>query len=134
MHGRTGLAQVMDAAKSKPRPFDYVLVDDTSRFGRNKADTFKNRDILRFHKVHLYFVEDGLDSSDLHFNEVFHNKAHRDETYSKNSSYKIRGAREARFLEGYNPGGYCLNIATFRLRTPPERVIMGSRSWWMSDK
>ncbi len=107
IHGRTGLAQVMDAARAKPKPFDYVLVDDTSRFGRNKADTFKNRDILRFYKVHLYFVEDGLDSSDLHFDEVFHNKAHRDEGYSKTLSYKIKGARRERFLEGYNPGEYC---------------------------
>ena len=107
IHGRTGLSQVIDAAKAKPKPFDYILVDDTSRLGRNKGDTFKNVDIIRFYKVRLYFVEDGLDSGQSWFDAAFHQKAHRDEAYSKTLSYKVKGARRRRFLEGYNPGGYC---------------------------
>lgn len=107
IHGRTGLKQLMDLAKTKPRPFDYIIVDDTSRFGRNKADTFKNVDILTFYGVNLYFVEDALDSAEPWFEQAFHHKAYRDEEFSKSHGHKIKRGRRGRFLNGYHPGGYC---------------------------
>lgn len=105
--GRVGLQTVMDWAKAKPKPFEYILVADTSRFGRNKADSFKNVDILNFHEVYLYFVEDGLDSSESWFNQAFHQNAQRDEEQSKSIGRKIKRGRLGRFLAGYNPGGGC---------------------------
>jgi len=105
--GRIGLKTVMDWAKSKPKPFEYILVADTSRFGRNKADSFKNVDILNFHKVYLYFVEDALDSSESWFDQAFHQNAQRDEEQSKSIGRKVRRGRTGRFLAGYNPGGGC---------------------------
>jgi DNA invertase Pin-like site-specific DNA recombinase len=107
IHGRTGLKTVMDFAKAKPKLFDYIIVDDSSRFGRNKTDAFKNVDILHFHKVRLYFVEDGLDSGEHWFDQAFHNNAQRDEQYSKSLGHKVRRGRRGRFINGYNPGGYC---------------------------
>lgn len=36
--GRAALERLLLAAAAKPRPFDCVLVDDTSRLARNKLD------------------------------------------------------------------------------------------------
>jgi len=107
IHGRDGLAQLKEAAKSKPKPFDYVLVDDTSRLGRNKADVFKIVDVLSFHKIWLYFVEDGLDSSEPWFDNAFTGKAQRDQEYSKSLAHKVRRGKRGRFLAGYHPGNTC---------------------------
>jgi DNA invertase Pin-like site-specific DNA recombinase len=107
MHGRTGLQSLMAVAKTKPRPFDYIIVDDTSRFGRNKADSFKNLEILTFYGVHLFFVEDGFDSAEPWFENAYHDKAKADAQYSVSLGHKIRRGRRGRFLAGYNPGGIC---------------------------
>jgi site-specific DNA recombinase len=118
LHGRTGFKKVMDLAKTQPKPFEYILVDDTSRFGRNKADAFRNVEILDFHKVHLYFVEDGLDSSESWFEQAFHNNAQRDQQFSKSLSHKVKRGRVGRFIAGYNPGGGC-----FGYKNVPEEDL-----------
>jgi len=107
IHGRTGLKTILDFAKAKPKPFEYIIVYDTSRFGRNKADSFKNVEILDFNKVYLYFVKGGLDSSQSWFEEAFHNNAQRDAQYSKSLGHDVRRGRLGRFINGYNPGGDC---------------------------
>jgi site-specific DNA recombinase len=107
MHGRSGLQSLMAVAKTKPRPFEYIIVDDTSRFGRNKADSFKNLEILTFYEVHLYFVEDGLDSAEAWFDSAFYYKTKNDSQFSISLGHKIRRGRRGRFIDGYNPGGTC---------------------------
>jgi DNA invertase Pin-like site-specific DNA recombinase len=107
MHGRSGLQTLIALAKAKPKPIDYIIVDDTSRFGRNKADSFKNLEILTFYDVHLYFVEDGLDSAEPWFDNAFHEKAKADAQYSVSLGHKVRRGRRGRFIAGYNPGGTC---------------------------
>lgn len=59
---RPALLSLRDDAKSDPHPFDYILVDSTSRFGRELSDTLKLTKILKFHDVNLYFVTQRLDT------------------------------------------------------------------------
>ena len=125
VHGRTGLARLMDAAKSQPKPFDYILVDDTSRLGRNKADVFKHVDILNFHKVWLYFVEGGLDSSEPWFDNAFTNNAQRDQEYSKSLAHKVRRGKRGRFLAGYHPGNLCYGYMNVPDEDPTRRGEYG---------
>lgn len=63
--------------------------------------------VLLFHGISLYFVEDGLDSRDPSFWEQFSNKAVGDERYSRSLAAKVKRGRRGRFLAGYNPGGGC---------------------------
>jgi DNA invertase Pin-like site-specific DNA recombinase len=46
--GRDWLENLISLAQQKPRPFDYILMDDTSRFGRNLSDTLPMSDILEY--------------------------------------------------------------------------------------
>jgi len=107
MIGRTGIQALIEAAKSKPKPFDYILIDETSRWGRNMADVFRILDVLDHHGVYLYFLGEDLDSSQPTFRDAYTMKVRQDEQFSKNLSRKIRGAQSRRFKEGYTPGGTC---------------------------
>jgi hypothetical protein len=82
-------------------------VDDTSRFGRNKADCLKSLEILTFWEVHLYFVENGLESAQPWFESAFDDRTKADAQFSVSLGHKIRRGRRGRFLAGYNPGGTC---------------------------
>ena len=50
--GREALLSLLEEAKLRPRPFDCLLVDDTSRLGRDLADVLRLVAILRYHDVH----------------------------------------------------------------------------------
>jgi DNA invertase Pin-like site-specific DNA recombinase len=105
--GRPGLKALMAIAKTKPRLIDYIVIDDTSRFGRNAAETLQLAKVLQFHGVSLYFVEDGLDSRDPSFWENYARKVIDDERQSRSIGAKVKRGRLGRFLNGYNPGGGC---------------------------
>src|SRR5580704_969070 len=49
---RKALQWLIAEAKQKPRPFDCVLIDDTSRLARNQPDQRRIIDILKYHGVH----------------------------------------------------------------------------------
>jgi hypothetical protein len=59
--GRDALHALMVAAKTKPRPFDCLLVDDTSRLARYLPDVVSMHDILLDHGVFIYAVSQRLD-------------------------------------------------------------------------
>jgi DNA invertase Pin-like site-specific DNA recombinase len=105
--GRKGLDAVLAIAKTKPRIVEILVCDDTSRLGRNAAETLQTVQVLLFHGIALYFVEDGLDSRDPSFWENFTGKAIGDERYSRSLGAKVKRGRRGRFIEGYNPGGGC---------------------------
>src|SRR5689334_19266864 len=52
---RAALLSLIDDVKRRPRPFDVIVIDDTSRFGRNLTDVLTISDVLRHHDVFLYF-------------------------------------------------------------------------------
>ena len=62
VEGRHGLQRLVQAAFQKPRPFDLILVDDTSRLSRDVVDTVQQFRELRFHGIDLFFVNQGLHS------------------------------------------------------------------------
>lgn len=69
--GRHGLEELVRLAEQKPRPFDGIIIDDTSRFGRNLSDTLPLSDILENANVFLYFANCDLDSRDPNFRLLF---------------------------------------------------------------
>lgn len=62
--GRRGLQALMESADSLPRPFDYVLIDDTSRLSRDMGESNRIIEILKWHGVYVCFVAQGIDTKD----------------------------------------------------------------------
>src|SRR5579871_2106289 len=61
---RPGLQALLSAALTKPKPFDVILVDDSSRVSRSLADTIRIREQLSFAGIRLVAVSQGIDSAD----------------------------------------------------------------------
>lgn len=107
MFGRPGFAALRAAYKQKNRPFDVIVIDDTSRMGRNEADVYKVLDELDFYGVRIYFTSDGLDSSNPWFREAFAAKARQDAQFSKTLGKRVRRGRIGLFEKDLNPGWSC---------------------------
>jgi len=105
LEGRKGIQELLALANQKPRPFDIILIDDTSRLGRNVGDVCKLVDKFDYAGVKLYFVTDELLSGNESFREAFIAKASADEQFSRKLDKRVRRGRIGRFEAGYNPGG-----------------------------
>jgi site-specific DNA recombinase len=60
---RAGLKRLLAAAQTKPRSFDVILVDDTSRLSRKLSDALRIKERLDFAGIRVIFVSQGFDSS-----------------------------------------------------------------------
>jgi site-specific DNA recombinase len=61
--GRGCLQKLVTSAKLKDRPFDCLLVDDTSRLARDLSDALRTLKTLQFYGVTVVSVSQGIDSS-----------------------------------------------------------------------
>lgn len=102
--GRDSLNALKEAAKRKSRPFDCVLIDDTSRFGRNLGDVLKLAEVFEHHGVCLQFVSPPLNSHDPNFRQLLIFKGMMDEQYSIGLADKVLRGLEGQVLRGYNAG------------------------------
>ena len=58
--GRTGLRTLIALAECRLRPFDVILLSDSSRLGRNLTDVFSTIEKLRNHGVAIYVAGLGI--------------------------------------------------------------------------
>jgi DNA invertase Pin-like site-specific DNA recombinase len=121
MIGREGLADLMRLAKQRPKPFDCILIDDTSRLGRYLPDVLRECDTLMLHDVFIYFVSDRLDSRDESFRIVHLVKGYGDERYSKDLAKKIHRGQEGCIRKGYTAGGSYYGYKNKYLRDPNQK-------------
>ena len=98
----------MAIVKATPRLIDVVVIDDTSRLGRNAAETLMLAKVMSFNGVALYFVENGLDSRDRSFWDAFSQEALKDEKYSRESRIQDSNVGDAASFSTVTiPGGGC---------------------------
>src|SRR4029079_5727684 len=62
IQGRAGVQRLLSAAAQQPRPFDVVLVDDSSRISRDIADAIRVMQTLKFLGVRVIYISQGIDS------------------------------------------------------------------------
>jgi DNA invertase Pin-like site-specific DNA recombinase len=67
LQGRKGLLSLLAAAKRQPRPFDCLLVDNTSRLSRHPVHVLHLIDSLAYYGVQVYFASEQLNSEDAPF-------------------------------------------------------------------
>jgi site-specific DNA recombinase len=114
VEGRRGLQRLVQAALSTPRPFDLVLVDDTSRLARDVVDAVRQFRELRFHGVDLYFVNQGLHSGRDNAEFLLAIYGAMDSEYIRELGRKTHRGLEGQALKGFSAGG----IAYGYLREP----------------
>jgi site-specific DNA recombinase len=112
---RDGLKRLLVAPKSLPRPFDAILVDDTSRLSRNVGDASRIREQLGFVGVRIIAVLQGIDSQDEQSEVLFDVHALVDTLYIKELGKKTHRGLEGLALRGFHTGGNCYGYRNVRV-------------------
>ena len=116
--GRDALNALITDAKKKPRPFDRILIDDTSRLARNVAEALTMVATLKFHGVGVSFVSQGIDTLDKSARQLVTINGMMDEQYLVGLGDKVRRGQEGRVLKGLNPGGRCYGYINVPIEDP----------------
>ena len=105
--GRKALQSLIEDAKRRPRPFDALLVDDTSRLARDLAEGLQIVAILRYHGISVISVTQGIDSSQKSARPLLALHGMIDEQFLVGLADKVHRGQEGRVLKGLQPGGRC---------------------------
>jgi DNA invertase Pin-like site-specific DNA recombinase len=104
---REGFAKLMNAALSTPRPFDVLLVDDTSRISRSLAEAARVFERLNFAGIRILALSQGIDSQSEQADVLFTVHGLVDSLYVKELSKKTHRGLDGRVLRGLHAGGRC---------------------------
>jgi site-specific DNA recombinase len=126
LEGRVALQNLMQVVKERPKPFDHLLIDDTSRLARNLACTLDIVKHFESHGARTVAVSQGLDLSGNHILLTFFGIA--DEQYLASLREKIGRGQEGRVLSGYIAGGRCYGYKNVPVEDPTRKGNYGRQS------
>ena len=109
---RPGLARLMSAAVSQPRPFDIILVDDSSRLSRSTKDALAIFERLNVCGVRLIAVSQGIDSEDEQAHVLVTVHGMVDSLYVRELAKKTHRGLEGLVLKGRHAGGRVFGYST----------------------
>jgi site-specific DNA recombinase len=115
IEGRAGLQALQAAALSNPRPFDVLLVDDSSRVARDLPDALRVLQALKFAGVRVIYISQNIDSTSESAETLICVHGLVDSLYLKEMAAKIK-----RGLRGQAERGYATGSVTYGYRTIPE--------------
>lgn len=104
---RPGLRLLLDAADSKPRPFDALLIEDASRLSRKQADVLNLCERLSFAGVKIHFVSQGIDSGDEKLQLLLLARGMIDQLFLADTAKRVRRGLEGLIRRGLHTGGRC---------------------------
>lgn len=102
---RPGLKALLAAAESQPRPFDVVLIDDTSRLSRDQVDDLQLIRRLKFAGIKLVAVSQGIDSDSEQADVLWTVHGLVDALYLKELGQKTHRGLEGAALRRFHTGG-----------------------------
>jgi DNA invertase Pin-like site-specific DNA recombinase len=114
INGRAGVQRLLSAAAQQPRPFDVVLVDDSSRISRDIPDAIRVMQQLKFHGIRVIYVSQGIDSESDQSDAMVAVHGVIDSFYLKELAKKTK-----RGLAGQLKRGFATGAKTYGYRTVP---------------
>ncbi len=102
---RPGLCRLLAAALSFPRPFDIILIDDSSRLSRNTANTLGMFEKLNFAGVRLIAISQGIDSNHEQAQVLVTVHGMVDSLYVQELAKKTHRGLDGSLLRGRHTGG-----------------------------
>ncbi len=114
LEGRLGLQTALTAAAAQPRPFDVLLVDDSSRVARDLPDALRVLQRLTFAGVRVIYISQGIDSASEQAETLVAVHGLVDGLYLREISAKVK-----RGLRGQLSRGLATGSVTYGYRTVP---------------
>jgi DNA invertase Pin-like site-specific DNA recombinase len=122
---RAGLAALLAAAASPDRPFDVVLVDDTSRLSRKLADSLRIFEQLKFASIRVIYVSQGIDTDSEQAELLLATHGIVDSLYIRELAKKVHRGVEGRALQGLHTGGRCFGYRSVPVEDSTRRDTYG---------
>jgi site-specific DNA recombinase len=123
--GRAALQSLVEDARRKPRPYDCLLLEATSRLGRNLSDEVKLFDTLKFLGIAVISVTQGIDSRQKNARPLMAMHSMMDEQYLIDLGDKVHRGQEGRVLKGLQPGGRCYGYRNVPIEDPSRQGKYG---------
>jgi site-specific DNA recombinase len=123
--GRDALQFLLSAAKRRQRPFDCLLVDDSSRLTRNLADGLKTTDLFKFNTIDVVFVSQNFDTGQENSRMMVTMHGMMDEQFLVGLGQKVHRGQEGRVIKGLNPGGRCYGYKNVPIEDPTRQGKYG---------
>lgn len=102
---RDSLKALLEVALSKNPPFEYVIVDSTSRVARNTREALGVFESLRANGVYVYYVSQGIDTQKETAAEMITIHGMVDSVYLRDLSHNTRRGLVGQVENGYSGGG-----------------------------
>ena len=104
MDGRAGVQALLAAAETTPRPFDVLLVDDSSRVAGDLPDALHALRHLRFFRVRTLYISQQIDSADEQAETLLTVHGLVDGLYLQEMSKKIKRGLAGQIARGFSVG------------------------------
>ncbi len=106
---------MLQAASQLPRPFDVLLLDDTSRLSRDQGETARIFERLNFLGIRIVAVSQGIDSQSEQADVLVTVHGLVDSLFIKELAKKTHRGLEGRALKGLSTGGRCYGYNNIRV-------------------
>ena len=104
---RPAFQRLLNIALSPGRPFDTILVDDTSRLSRNQAEAMTVIEKLKFEGLQIIFISQGIDTQSEQSDVQMTVHGLVDSLYVKELAKKTHRGLESCAINGLHTGGRC---------------------------
>jgi DNA invertase Pin-like site-specific DNA recombinase len=122
---RKELKALEEAAEMHPRPFDYILFDDTSRLGRDQADVLNFVKVMDHHGIKVHFVSQQLDSSNENFEVLLNTFSMVDALHNQRLRSKVFSGQKGRVLAGFHVGSVPYGYETEQIENTDDPNAIG---------
>lgn len=122
LEGRAGLQALLAAANTRPRPFDVMLVDDSSRIARDLADALRVLQQLKFAGVRVLYISQGIDSANEQAETLIAVHGLIDGLYLREMAAKIRRGLAGQLARGFHTGSVLYGYRTEDVLDPSGRI------------
>jgi len=104
---RPGFLRLKKAIGLKPKPFDVVLTDDSSRLSRRRSESARFQEECEFAGMRIVFVSQGIDTQ--HPQSKIQVAVHElvDDLHNDELAFKTRRGLTGRATDGFVTGGRC---------------------------
>src|SRR5882762_7650592 len=119
---RAGLHKLLAAATGPARPFDCILIDDTSRLTRKLADALNLYERLSFAGIRVVAVSQGVDSDSSQAELLIGVHGLIDAVYWRELGQKTHRGMHGLVLRGFHRGGRCFGYESVKLEGSSARL------------
>ncbi len=119
---RESLQKLLAAVTSPGRPFDCILIDDTSRLSRKLADALNLYERLSFAGIRIVAVSQGVDSESAQGELLIGVHGLIDAVYWRELGQKTHRGMEGRARQGLATGGRCFGYRSIKAEDGSTRL------------